>query len=143
MEQVNHSNLDIIYVVDSQGGTPTLDNGDLVSSFALKHFARLNQYQLSQWVDVLSTQFISYFTVSATKTKYILVGKVDVTQGNYQIVMQNNYLTKGEFSKQLIISEVGMLGTTNHILGFTLFAYGRNYIIFRIVFIVCPYICML
>jgi len=92
-------NLDSIYLVNSQGGTPQLDNGDLVSDFSKNHFKRLNQYQLSQWIDVQSQQFINYFTVAATSTKYELVGKAAVTPGNYQIVMQNNYLTKGQFSK--------------------------------------------
>lgn len=92
-------NTDIIYLVDSQGGTPTLDNGDLVSNFNKNHFKRLSQYQLSQWIDVQSTRFINYFTISATGTKYELLGKASVTPGNYQVVMQNNYLTKGEFTK--------------------------------------------
>lgn len=85
--------------MNSQGGTPQLDNGDLVSSFNKEHFIRLGQYQLSQWVDVQSTQFVNYFTVPATSTKYQLVGKATVTPGNYQVVMQNNYLTKGQFTK--------------------------------------------
>lgn len=114
--------------MNSQGGTPTLDNGDLVSSFNKAHFIRLGQYQLSQWVDVQSTQFINYFTVAATGTKYQLLGKASVTQGNYQVVMQNNYLTQGEFTKKLVITEVGLLGATNHVLGFTAFAYGTSFI---------------
>jgi hypothetical protein len=84
-----------VYLVNSQGGTPKLDNGDLTSSFSQNHFKRLSQYQLSQWIDVQSTQFINYFTIPATSTKYELVGKADVTPGNYQVVMQNNYLTQG------------------------------------------------
>ena len=59
----------------------------------------MNQYQLSQWIDVQSTQFVNYFTVSATSTKYWLLGKASVTAGNYQVVMQNNYLTKSSFAK--------------------------------------------
>lgn len=118
--------VDIVYLVNSQGGTPTLDNGDLVSKFNKGHFVRLGQYQLSQWIDVQSTQFVNYFTVPATGTKYQLLGKASVTQGNYQIVMQNNYLTQGEFTKKLLITEVGLLGSTNHVLGFTAFAYGKH-----------------
>jgi hypothetical protein len=91
--------------VNSQGGTPQLDNGDLVSSFGKDyHFARLSQHQLAQWVDVQSQQFINYFTVPATNKKYQLVGKASVSAGNYQIVMQNNLLTQGEFTKQLLVS---------------------------------------
>lgn len=85
--------------MDSQGGTPTLDNGDLISNFNKNHFVRLDQYQLSQWIDVQSQQFVNYFTVPATGTKYQLIGKASVTAGNYQIIMQNNYLTKGTFTK--------------------------------------------
>jgi hypothetical protein len=114
----------LVFLVDGQGSTPKLDNSDLVSSFSQGHFSRLGQYQLSQWVDVQSTQFVNYFTVAATGTKYSLVGKAAVTPGNYQVVMQNNYLTKGKFSKELIITEVGVLGATNHVLGFSVFAYG-------------------
>lgn len=87
--------VDLIFLVDSQGGTPKLDNGDLVSSFNQDHFKRLPQYQLSQWVDVQSTGFVNYFTVAATSSKWLLAGKAAVTPGNYQIVMQNNYLTNG------------------------------------------------
>ncbi len=119
-----HRKIDIVYLVNSQGSTPQLDNGDLVSSFNQNHFIRLSQYQLSQWVDVQSTQFVNYFTIPATSTKYQLLGKASVTAGNYQVVMQNNYPTKGSFTKELLITEVGLLGTTNHILGFTAFAYG-------------------
>lgn len=115
---------DLVFLVNSQGGTPKLDNGDLVSSFNQNHFTRLGQYQLSQWVDVQSTQFVNYFSIAATATKYQLVGKAAVTPGNYQVVMQNNYLTKGQFVKELLITEVGTLGTTNHVLGFAVFAYG-------------------
>ena len=75
-------------------------------------------------MDVQSQQFINYFTVAATTTKYELVGKVEVSTGDYQLVMQNNFLTQGQFSKQLLISEVGVLGVTNHLMGFMLFAYG-------------------
>jgi hypothetical protein len=110
--------------VNSQGGTPKLDNGDLVSSFNQDHFNRLAQYQLSQWVDVESTRFVNYFTVAATGSKWLLAGKAAVSPGNYQVVMQNNYLTKGQFTKELVITEVGLLGATNHVLGFTVFAYG-------------------
>ncbi len=103
-----------------------MDNGDLVSSFNKdNHFIRLNQYQLSQWVDVQSQQFINYFSVPATTTKYLLVGKTGVTAGNYQIILQNNYLTQGSFNKELLVSEVNLLGTTSHVLGFALFAYGN------------------
>lgn len=79
---------------------------------------------MSQWVDVLSSQFINYFTIPATSTKYELVGAANVTGGNYQVVMQNNFLTQGQFTKSLVISEVGMMGITNHLVGFTLFAGG-------------------
>lgn len=79
---------------------------------------------MSQWVDVLSSQFINYFTIPATSTKYELVGAANVTAGNYQVVMQNNFLTQGQFTKSLVISEVGMMGITNHLVGFTLFACG-------------------
>jgi hypothetical protein len=114
----------LVFVVNSQGGTPTLDNGDLVSPFNRAHFIRLGQYQLSQWADVQSTQFVNYFTIAATGTKYLLMGKTEVSPGNYQIVMENNYLTKGQFQKELLITEVGLLGATNHVLGFAVFAYG-------------------
>lgn len=71
MDKVGLAYSDIIYLVDSQGGTPVLDTGNLVSSFNKNyHFVRLNQYQLSQWVDVLSQQFVNYFTIAATSTKY-------------------------------------------------------------------------
>lgn len=67
---------------------------------------------------------MNYFSVGASPTKYQLVGSVAVTEGNYQVVMQNNFPTKGQFTKEVLISEVGVLGVTNHLVGFCLFAYG-------------------
>ena len=96
---------DIVYLVDSDGGTPTLDNGDLISSFSKNyHFLRLENYQISQWVDVQSQMFVNYFSVPVTGTKYQLVGKTQVSEGSYQVVMQNNLLTQGQFTKELVIS---------------------------------------
>ena len=40
--------------------------------------------------------------------------------------MQNNFLTQGQFKKELVMSEVGGLGLTNHLLGFTFFSYGKD-----------------
>jgi hypothetical protein len=118
---------DAIYIVDSSGGTPTLDTGNLISSFNKNyHFLRLNQYQISQWVDVQSQRFVNYFSVAATSTKYELVGSLSVSTGNYQVVMQNNFPTQGKFSKEVVITEVGILGVTNHLMGFTMFAYGKR-----------------
>ena len=69
------SYIDSVYLVDTDGGTPQLGNYDLVSSYNKdNHFIRLNQYQLSQWVDVQSQRFVNYFLISATSTKYQLVG---------------------------------------------------------------------
>ena len=68
-----------MYLVDSDGGTPQLGNYDLVSSYNKNyHFLRLSQYQLSQWVDVQSQRFVNYFLISATSTKYELVGVADL-----------------------------------------------------------------
>ena len=83
---------------------------------------------MSQWTDVLSYQFVNYFTISVTSTKYELVGSTTVAPGNYQVVMQNNFLTQGQFSKYLVISETGIMGITNHLVGFTLFACGNTII---------------
>lgn len=81
---------------------------------------------MSQWVDVQSQRFVNYFSVGASPTKYQLVGSVAVTEGSYQVVMQNNFLTKGQFTKEVLISEAGVLGITNHLVGFCLFAYGKK-----------------
>jgi len=48
-----------------------------------------------------------------------------VTAGNYQIVVQNNHGSQGQLTKELIVTEVGLLGVTNQVLGFTLFSYGN------------------
>jgi len=87
---------------------------------------RLDQYQLSQWVDVQSQRFVNYFTVPVTGVKYELIGVVDIQAGNYKVVMQNNFLTQGFFTKQLLITEVGGLGVANNIMGFSLFSYGTH-----------------
>ena len=55
----------------------------------------------------------------------MLLGKLtNMTAGDYRLILKNNYPTNGEFTKQVIVSEVNSLGVTNHLLGFTLFAYG-------------------
>ena len=121
---------DTVYLIDGQGGTPQLNSGSLTLPFSHNyHFKRLDQYQMAQWVDVMSHQFVNYFTVAATSTKYALVGSAAITAGNYQVVMQNNLLTQGQFSKWLVISETGILGITNHLMGFTLFAWGTPFAI--------------
>lgn len=118
--------IDSVYFVDSQGGTPSLSTSSLVSSFNKDyHFIRLDQYQLSQWVDVQSQRFVNYFSVAMTGVKYELIGVVDIQAGNYQVVMQNNFLTQGAFSKKLLVTEVGGLGVANHLIGFSLFSYGK------------------
>ena len=60
-----------MYVIDPEGGTPQLDDGSLVSTYNKNyHFVRLDQYQISQWVDVQSQRFVNYFLVAATNVKY-------------------------------------------------------------------------
>lgn len=49
---------------------------------------------------------------------------VNMTTGDYRVIVKNSYPTNGEFTKELFISEVNSLGVTNHLLGFTIFAYG-------------------
>lgn len=94
-----------MFLVDSFGGTPTLDSGNLISDFNKNyHFLRLSQHQLSQWIDIQSQQFVNYFTMAFTGVKYQLVGRTQVSTGTYQIVMQNNMLTKGQFKKELVVS---------------------------------------
>jgi hypothetical protein len=56
-----------------------------------------------------------------------LIGKTSVAAGSYQIVMQNNFLTQNIFNKQLVVTEIGLLGMTNHFIGFSLFSFGRSY----------------
>ena len=118
-------NADAVYLVDSEGGTPSLGASNLVSAYNKdNHFLRLSQYQLSQWVDVQSQRFVNYFLIPATSTKYMLVGVAELKAANYQIVMQNNLPTNGQFIKELVISEVGALGLGNHLAGFALFSWG-------------------
>ena len=97
----------------------------MVSQYSSKyHFARLNSYQLSQWTDVLSSRFVNWFTIPTTSTKYILMGRQTMAAGTYQLILKNVSPTSDDFTKTLIVSEVNTFGTTNHLLGFTLFAYG-------------------
>ena len=125
--------------MDASGGTPQLGNYDLVSAYNKdNHFIRLSQYQLAQWVDVQSQRFVNFFLISTTSTKYQLLGVGDLLAENYEVVMQNNFPTRGQFSKQLVITEVNGLGIENHLLGFTLFSYG-TYIDIQVF---CCFSCM-
>lgn len=87
--------LDSIYLIDTEGGTPILDDGNLVSPFyTSNHFSRLSNYQISQWTDVNSTNFVNWFTIPMTSVKYMPLGKLTMQPGNYQMVLKNNFPTK-------------------------------------------------
>lgn len=114
--------------MNNDGGTPTLDT-NLVSQYSTSyHFTRLENYQLRQWTDVTSSKFINWFTVPTTSTKYMLMGKQTMPAGTYEMIVKNVDSTNNDFNKTILVSEVGSLGTTNHLLGFTIFAYGIFYL---------------
>lgn len=80
---------DSIYLVNSEGGTPDLDS-QLFSDYSTKyHFKRLDNYQLKQWTDVVSSKFINWFTVPTTSKKYVLMGKQTMPAGSYQMIVKN------------------------------------------------------
>lgn len=71
-----------------------------------------------------SNNFVNWFTIGSTSTKYMLMGKLDMAVGEYQVIHKNSYPTFDEFNKTLIITETNSLGATNHLLGYLLFGYG-------------------
>lgn len=126
-------NLDSAYIVQSDGGTPKLDN-DTISNYSKTYlFQRLQNYAASQWVDVQQSSFVNWFTIGTTSSKYVLMGKLaNMTSGDYRLVVKNSFPTHGEFTKQIMISEVNNLGVTNHLLGFALFAYGIGMLLIHV-----------
>lgn len=53
------------------------------------------------------------------------MGKLtNLTSGDYRLIVKNNFPTNDEITKQIFITEVNKLGVVNHLLGFTIFAYG-------------------
>lgn len=81
----------------------------------------------------MSSNFMNWFTIATTSTKYTLMGKLaNMSAGDYRLVVKNNFPTANEFSKQIMISEVNSLGVTNHLLGFTLFAYGIGVLVVHV-----------
>ena len=56
----------------------------------------------------------------------MFVGKLSMEAGTYQVVIKNADATKSDFTKSILVTEIGTLGATNHILGFTIFAYGTS-----------------
>lgn len=56
-----------------------------------------------------------------------------MNSGDYRLIIKNSYPTQGEFTKQLLISEVNSLGITNHLLGFAIFAYGIAMLLIHVV----------
>ncbi len=114
---------DTIFVVDSSGGTPDTVPGDLISEYAKEHFLRLDEYQLSQWVDVRSADFINWITPSYTQKKYFLEGKYSMPAGDYKLVIRNNFPEEG-YEKSYLAEETTALGLTNHTIGFMLFGTG-------------------
>jgi hypothetical protein len=73
-----------------------------------------------------SPRFVNYFTLPFTSTKYLLLGKAELTTDTYQLIVKNNYLvSKNSFvGKKLLISEVGKLGIRDPIVGFGMFVWG-------------------
>ena len=110
--------------MQSDGGTPYLGNGTISNYSKTYHFKSLSSAPASQWTDVEQSNFVNWFTIPTTSTKYVLMGKLSNMSGDYRLIIKNSYPTNGEFTKQVILSEVNSLGVTNHLLGFALFAYG-------------------
>ena len=67
---------------------------------------------------------MNWFTIGMTSTKYVLMGRLNMTKGDYQVIHKNIYPTQDQFNKTLILTEVNQLGMTNHLIGFCLFGYG-------------------
>lgn len=66
---------------------------------------------------------MNWFTVPTTSIKWMLMGKQSLELGTYQLLIKN--VQRGQdYSKSILISETNNLGTTNYILGFSIFAYG-------------------
>ena len=101
--------LDNFYVVDSQGTTPDIEDSIESNFSATYHFSQLSSYQTSQWVDVLSGRFINWFTVAFTSTKYVMMGRLQMAAGDYELVIRNSYPTKDEFTKSVIVTEINSL----------------------------------
>lgn len=86
--------LDSTYVLFKDGGTPSLDNNITSNYSQLYRFKRLENYTHYQWVDVLQSNFMNWFTISATSTKYMLMGKLtNLTSGDYRFIVKNNFPT--------------------------------------------------
>ena len=79
-----------------------------------------------------SANFINYFTVSYTSTKYLLMGKVTLSPDTYQLIIKNNYQTNGVLNKKLLISEVNQLGIKDPLIGFFMFISGIIVLFFHL-----------
>lgn len=86
--------------MESDGGTPSINDGT-VSSYSLDNrFKRLSNSGVSQWIDVQSTQFVNWFTIPITSTKYVQLGRLeDMPAGDYRIIVKNSYPTNDDFTK--------------------------------------------
>ena len=60
-----------------------------------------------------------------TSVKYMPLGKLTMQPGNYQMVLKNNFPTKDQFVKKILITETGILGDANLVLGFSIFGAGK------------------
>lgn len=126
-------NPDSAYIVQSDGGTPYLSNNTISNYSKAYKFTRLAHYPAAQWIDVQQSNFVNWFTIGTTSSKYVLMGKLaNMTAGDYRLIVKNVFTTKGEFTKTVVISEVNSLGVTNHLLGFALFAYGIGMLLIHV-----------
>lgn len=80
--------------MQGDGGTPKLDS-DTMSNYSKNYrFKRLDSYPISQWTDVMHSNFVNWFTIATTSTKYSLMGKLsNMTVGDYRLVVKNNFPT--------------------------------------------------
>ena len=88
--------VDSAYIVQSDGGTPYLGNDTVSNNSKTYRFKHLTASAASQWIDVEQSNFVNWFTIPTTSTKYMLMGKLNnMTSGDYRLIIKNSYPTNG------------------------------------------------
>jgi hypothetical protein len=61
------------------------------------------------------------------------MGRVRLSADSYQLIIKNNYATNSVIKKRFVMSEVGMLGIRDPVLGFYMFVWGILTLFFHLV----------
>ncbi len=103
----------------------------------IKRFKRAENYDKSQWIDVEDERFIVWMRPAGLPTFRKLWGKIkiDLSEGEYKLIIVNNYPVKSfKGKKSFVLSTVNGLGGKNNFLGIAYIVVGCFSLVMSAVF---------